>query len=61
MTCPICRDTGIAHSAPYIVGLRDGDREHTFTLCTCPIGRAMTEDIAAQMAAQQARKGEEAE
>lgn len=57
MTCPICRDTGIAHSAPYIVGLSDGDL-HTFTACTCPAGRALTEDIAAR-AAQQARTGEE--
>lgn len=52
MTCLICRDTGIAHSAPWMGDL------HTFTACTCPAGRALTEDIAAR-AAQQARTGEE--
>ena len=25
-TCPRCRGTGIAHSAPYLMGLRDGDQ-----------------------------------
>ena len=38
--CPRCRGTGIAHSAPYLVGLRDGDL-HTMTACDCPAGKAL--------------------
>lgn len=37
-TCPICRDTGIAHRAPYMMGLPDGDL-YTITACTCPAGK----------------------
>lgn len=38
--CQRCRGTGIAHSAPYLMGLRDGDL-HTMTACDCPAGKAL--------------------
>ena len=38
--CPRCRGTGIAHVAPYLVGLRDGDL-YTMTACDCDAGKAL--------------------
>lgn len=35
-SCQICRDTGIAHKAPYIA-----PDIWTMTACTCPAGREM--------------------
>jgi hypothetical protein len=32
--CPTCHGTGIAHRAPYIVGLPGGDL-HSMTACQC--------------------------
>lgn len=40
--CPICRDTGIAHSAPYMMGLVQGDL-YTITVCSCSAGKRLTE------------------
>ena len=40
--CPICRDTGIAHSAPYLMGTAHGDL-YTMTACSCPAGKRLTE------------------
>lgn len=36
MTCPICHDTGIAHSAPHI-----WPDICTIAACTCDAGKAM--------------------
>lgn len=40
MTCPICRDTGIASKSPYIMGTSQGDI-YTMTACTCPAGQRL--------------------
>lgn len=43
--CPICRDTGVAHRAPYMVGTRHGDL-YTITMCSCDAAReAMADHI----------------
>ena len=42
--CPICRDTGIAHSAPYLMGTAQGDL-YTMTACSCPAGKRLVAEI----------------
>lgn len=43
MTCPTCRDTGIAHRAPYLGDL------YTIMLCDCPAGKALAAQINEKM------------
>ena len=43
-TCPICRDTGIADSRPYLMGTAQGDL-YTMTACSCPAGKRMAAEI----------------
>lgn len=41
-TCPICKDTGIASSAPYIVGT---PYSHTMTACTCEAAKRLSQTM----------------
>ena len=43
-TCPICRDTGIADSRPYMMGTAQGDL-YTMTVCSCLAGKRAAEEI----------------
>lgn len=45
MTCPICRDTGIASKSPYIMGTAQGDL-YTMTACRCPAGQQLVKALA---------------
>ena len=57
-TCPICRDTGIAHSAPYLMGTAQGDL-YTMTVCSCPAGKRAAAEVSRAVIAQGQKEGAE--